>query len=67
MTRLDATKGDTMRLYIRHPRRDTWHWVRACHHLRRLIAAHGMGWLTRTERRPRGEFCNECRAKARKT
>jgi hypothetical protein len=48
--------------YRRRPGRDTWHWMPKCRWWPRVredaIVAEG-----RT--RPRGELCNECRAKER--
>lgn len=52
-------------IYYRHPDRDTWHWVRTCRHLTTLIRVHEIAWLARTERRPKGDLCNECRSKAK--
>ena len=54
-------------LYIRHPKRDVWHFVVKCRHWQVLVQTHGMGWLARRDRKPKsGELCNQCQAKARR-
>lgn len=56
-------------VYIRRKGRDTWHWMTGCHHFRKFME---MGlfktWVSGIDHfakfsRPKGDLCNECRAK----